>query len=47
MEAVYINIIKSTFEHFIDFNKNAEMINNYDWLSNINYINFHNVDDLE
>lgn len=35
-----INQIKSTFFKFIDFNKEAKLINNYDWLADINYINF-------
>ena len=35
-----IKEIKKTFENFIDFKKNAKLINNFDWLSNLNYINF-------
>ena len=35
-----INKIKLTFKHFIDFSKNAKIINNYNWLANLNYINF-------
>tara|TARA_B100000575_G_C23134386_1_gene658643 strand:+ start:387 stop:1634 length:1248 start_codon:yes stop_codon:yes gene_type:complete len=34
-----INISKS-FEKFINFKKKSFVINNYDWLSDINYINF-------
>ena len=32
--------IKKTFGQFIDLNKNGSIINNYDWLSKLNYINF-------
>ena len=32
--------IKSTFLKFIDLNKEAKLINNYDWLADIKYINF-------
>ncbi len=32
--------IEKTFFKFINLNKNAKIINNYEWLSNINYINF-------
>jgi len=32
--------IKSTFKHFINFKKNAKIINNYDWLADLNYISF-------
>ena len=32
--------IKSTFLKFIDLNKEGKLINNYDWLADINYINF-------
>ncbi|MFL2510153.1 MAG: tyrosine--tRNA ligase [Alphaproteobacteria bacterium] len=35
-----INNIESTFNKFIDLKSNAKLINNYDWLSNLNYINF-------
>ena len=35
-----IDKIKSTFLNFIDLNKNAIILNNYEWLSEINYINF-------
>ena len=35
-----INNIKSTFSKFINLEKNALIINNYDWLSNLNYIDF-------
>ena len=35
-----INNIKKTFEKFINLKKNASIINNYDWLAEINYINF-------
>ena len=35
-----ISNIEKTFSRFIDLNKNAKMINNYEWLSKINYINF-------
>ena len=35
-----INKIKLIFSKFIDLNKNAILINNYEWLSKINYINF-------
>jgi len=36
------NIVKieKTFEKFINLKDKAKIINNYDWLSNINYINF-------
>ena len=36
------NIIKiqSTFNYFIDFNNGAKIINNYDWLTDLNYISF-------
>ncbi len=36
------NILKisKTFQRFVDFNNNAKLINNYDWLSKINYIEF-------
>ena len=32
--------IENTFSKFINLNNNAKIINNYDWLSNLNYINF-------
>ena len=32
--------IESTFLKFIDLNKEGKLINNYDWLADINYINF-------
>ncbi len=32
--------IENTFSKFINLKKNAKLINNYQWLSNINYINF-------
>ena len=35
-----INNISKTFNQFIDINNNALIINNYDWLSKLNYINF-------
>ncbi len=35
-----INQIESTFNKFIDLNSGGKLINNYDWLSNLNYINF-------
>ena len=35
-----INNIEKTFSRFINLNKNSLIINNYDWLSNLNYINF-------
>ena len=35
-----IKKIESIFAKFINLNKNAIIINNYDWLSSINYINF-------
>jgi len=35
-----INKIESTFNKFIDLKSKAKLINNYDWLSNLNYINF-------
>ena len=35
-----INKIKSTFLKFIDLSKEARLINNYDWLRDINYIDF-------
>ncbi len=35
-----INNIEKTFSRFINLNKNSLIINNYDWLSNLNYIDF-------
>ena len=35
-----IKKIKETFGKFIDLNKNGKLINNYDWLAQINYVNF-------
>ena len=35
-----ISKIESTFNKFIDLKNKAKIINNYDWLSNLNYINF-------
>ena len=35
-----IKKIQSTFSYFIDFKKGAKIINNYDWLSKLNYISF-------
>jgi len=35
-----INNITRTFHQFIDINNNSLIINNYDWLSELNYINF-------
>ncbi len=35
-----INNIESTFGRFINLNKSSLIINNYDWLSNLNYIDF-------
>ncbi len=35
-----INNIEKTFNRFINLNKNSLIINNYDWLSNLNYIDF-------
>ena len=35
-----INSIKKTFGKFVNLKKNSIIINNYDWLSNINYIEF-------
>ena len=32
--------IKNTFDKFINLKDKAKIINNYEWLSNINYINF-------
>ncbi|MDC2992618.1 tyrosine--tRNA ligase [Pelagibacteraceae bacterium] len=35
-----INNIKKTFSRFINLENNSLIINNYDWLSNLNYIDF-------
>ena len=35
-----INKIKKTFSQFINLNKGGSIINNYDWLSDLNYIKF-------
>tara|TARA_B100000575_G_scaffold290253_1_gene293568 strand:+ start:2403 stop:3641 length:1239 start_codon:yes stop_codon:yes gene_type:complete len=35
-----ITSISKTFNNYIDLSKNAKIINNYDWLSKINYIDF-------
>ena len=35
-----INKIESTFNKFIDLKSKGKLINNYEWLSNLNYINF-------
>ena len=35
-----ISKIKSTFNYFINFKKNAKIINNYEWLADLNYISF-------
>ena len=35
-----INNIESTFKNFINFNKGAKIINNYNWLADLNYITF-------
>ncbi len=35
-----ITKIKKTFSKFINLKNKAKLINNYQWLSNINYINF-------
>lgn len=35
-----INKIKNTFDQFINVKKNGLIINNYDWLSDLNYIKF-------
>ncbi|MDC0216838.1 tyrosine--tRNA ligase [Pelagibacteraceae bacterium] len=35
-----INKIKKTFNQFIDLKKRGSIINNYDWLSDLNYIDF-------
>ena len=35
-----IENIKNTFEKFINLNKNGKIINNYEWLSKINYVDF-------
>ena len=42
IESIENNIkkIKNTFGKFINLDKNAKIINNYEWLSNINYVSF-------
>jgi len=35
-----INKIKKTFSHFINLKKGGSIINNYEWLADLNYINF-------
>ena len=35
-----INSIRNTFNRFINLKKNSLIINNYDWLSKLNYIDF-------
>ena len=35
-----IDNIKQTFSRFINLNNNSLIINNYDWLSSLNYIDF-------
>ena len=35
-----INKIESTFNKFINLKSRGKLINNYEWLSNLNYINF-------
>ncbi len=35
-----INSIRKTFKRFINLKKNSVIINNYDWLSKLNYIEF-------
>ena len=35
-----INNIEKTFSRFINLNNDSLIINNYDWLSNLNYIDF-------
>jgi len=35
-----INKIKETFNQFINLKKKGSIINNYDWLADLNYINF-------
>jgi len=35
-----ISKIKSTFNYFINFKKNAKITNNYEWLADLNYISF-------
>ena len=35
-----IDNIKKTFDRFINLKKNSLIINNYDWLSKLNYIDF-------
>ena len=42
LEEISKNIkkIKKTFNQFIDLNKNGSIVNNYEWLSELNYIDF-------
>ena len=42
LDQINLNIkkIEKIFNQFIDLNKNGSVINNYDWLSELNYINF-------
>ena len=35
-----INKIKKTFNQFINLKKGGSIINNYEWLADLNYINF-------
>ena len=35
-----INKIKKTFNQFINLKKRGSIINNYEWLADLNYINF-------
>lgn len=35
-----IEKIKGIFSKFVDLNQNGKLVNNYDWLSSLNYINF-------
>ncbi len=35
-----INKIKKTFNQFINLNERGTIVNNYEWLENLNYINF-------
>ena len=37
---ININNIKKTFDRFINLKKNSLIVNNYDWLSELNYIDF-------
>ena len=42
LDEINQNIIKieKTFGQFINLNKNGSIINNYEWLSELNYIKF-------